>query len=310
MEKKFVSVVVYLHNDEPNIEEFMNEVVLKVKNHFEHFELICVDDDCTDNSINLLKKKADEQGISEIITIVHMGFFQGLEASMNAGRDVSIGDFIYEFDTPYVDYDSEVVVDIYEKMLSGYDIVSASGESRISLTSRLFYNSFNRYSNSNAKIGPETFRIVSRRAVNRIKSMGKYIPYRKAVYANCGLEMTTVKYSIKGDARRAKKGFSPERNALAMDSFIYFTSIMEKLSAVICGIFLLSSVCMGIYSLVDYFVEDALAVGWTSTMLFMSLGFFGVFLLLTIILKYMSVMLDLIFRQQKYLVSNIEKISN
>jgi dolichol-phosphate mannosyltransferase len=40
----------------------------------------------------------------------------------------------------------------------------------------------------------------------------------------------------------------------------------------------------------------------------MSIGFFGVFALLTIILKYLSVMLNLIFRQQRYMVADIEKI--
>ena len=45
-----------------------------------------------------------------------------------------------------------------------------------------------------------------------------------------------------------------------------------------------------------------------STMGFLALGFFGVFALLTIILKYLSVLLNLIFRQQRYLVADIEKI--
>jgi len=48
--------------------------------------------------------------------------------------------------------------------------------------------------------------------------------------------------------------------------------------------------------------------GWLSTMGFLALGFFGVFALLTIILKYLSVMLNLIFKQQRYLVSDIEKV--
>ena len=43
-------------------------------------------------------------------------------------------------------------------------------------------------------------------------------------------------------------------------------------------------------------------------MSFLALGFFGVFALLTIILKYLSVLLNLIFRQQRYLVNEIEKM--
>jgi dolichol-phosphate mannosyltransferase len=48
--------------------------------------------------------------------------------------------------------------------------------------------------------------------------------------------------------------------------------------------------------------------GWASIICFLSFGFFGVFVLLTIILKYLSVIVNLIFRRQKYLVESIEKI--
>lgn len=41
---------------------------------------------------------------------------------------------------------------------------------------------------------------------------------------------------------------------------------------------------------------------------FMALGFFGVFMLLTIILKYLSVILGLIFKHQRYLIADIEKL--
>jgi dolichol-phosphate mannosyltransferase len=50
--------------------------------------------------------------------------------------------------------------------------------------------------------------------------------------------------------------------------------------------------------------------GWISTMGFLALGFFGVFALLTIILKYLSVVLNLIFKQQRYLIADIEKVAS
>ena len=99
-----------------------------------------------------------------------------------------------------------------------------------------------------------------------------------------------------------------ERTSLALDSFIYFTNAMEKLSAIISGVFLCLTVAMGIYVISDFFNANKPVEGWLSTMSFLALGFFGVFALLTIILKYLSVMLNLIFRQQRYLVAEIEKV--
>ena len=150
---------------------------------------------------------------------------------------------------------------------------------------------------------------MSRRAINRIKSMGQYIPYRKAVYMNCGLKNATLTYESKDKNARVKnKIVASERTSLALDSFIYFTSALEKESAVISGVFLLVTVGMGIYIIADFFNANKPVEGWLSTMSFLALGFFGVFALLTIILKYLSVMLNLIFKNQRYLVADIEKV--
>jgi dolichol-phosphate mannosyltransferase len=83
---------------------------------------------------------------------------------------------------------------------------------------------------------------------------------------------------------------------------------MEKISAFLSGGFLLATLFCLIYSIVDHFTGENIASGWPSLMSFMSIGFFGVFALLTIIMKYLAVMLNLIFRQQRYMVADIEKI--
>ena len=248
-EKKFISVVVYLHNVENYIKYFLKSVIPVCENHFEQFEIVCVDDGCTDDTIRLLKEYLEENQTSAMVNVIHMSFFQGLESAMNAGRDIAIGDFVYEFDDVFVDYDPEMMMEVYEKMLEGNDIVAAKSKGKLRLTSRIFYWFYNKTSRSRGKIGPETFRIVSRRAINRIKSMGQYIPYRKAVYMNCGLKTATISYDSNDRSARVKnKTVISERTTLAFDSFIYFTNAMERISAVLCGVFLLVSVCDYCYS--------------------------------------------------------------
>lgn len=308
-EKKFISLVVYLHDVEDYIEYFLDKILPVCDSHFQEFEMVCVDDGCTDDTVEKLRTYIEKNQIKAMVNVVHMSFFQGLESSMNAGRDIAIGDFVYEFDDVFVDYEPELLIQVYEKLLEGNDIVAARSKGKLRLSSKLFYALYNSTSRAKGKIGPETFRIVSRRAINRIKSMGQYIPYRKAVYMNCGLKNDTIAYESKDkDARVKNKIVAKERTTLALDSFIYFTNAMEKTSAVISGLFLFLTVGMGIYVISDFFNSNKPVEGWLSTMSFLALGFFGVFALLTIILKYMSVMLNLIFRQQRYLVAEIEKV--
>ena len=308
-EKKFISLVVYLHNVEEYIKYFMKSIIPVCESNFEQFEIVCVDDGCTDGTVDKLKEYLEENQTSAMVNVIHMSFFQGIESAMNAGRDIAIGDFVYEFDDVFVDYEPELLLKVYEKMLEGSDIVAASSRGKMRFTSKLFYSLYNATSRSKGKIGPETFRIVSRRAINRIKSMGQYIPYRKAVYSNCGLKMSTLHYDSRDVKTRVKnKTVASERTSLALDSFIYFTNVLERVSMVICGFFLILTVAMGIYIISDFFNAYKPVEGWLSTMGFLALGFFGVFALLTIILKYLSVLLNLIFKQQRYLVADIEKV--
>lgn len=308
-EKKFISLVVYLHNVEDYIQYFMETVIPVCESSFQDFEIVCVDDACTDATMERLKAYLKETRVKAMVNVIHMSFFQGMESAMNAGRDTAIGDFVYEFDDVFVDYKPDMVLKVYEKMLEGNDIVAASSKGKMRLTSRIFYILYNMTSRLNSKIGPETFRIVSRRAINRIKSMGQYIPYRKAVYSNCGLGMTTLYYEREDVVKRTKnKTVTSERTTLAFDSFIYFTNVLERLSMIICAAFLLITIGVGIYIISDLFNESKPVEGWLSTMGFLAFGFFGVFALLTIILKYLSVILNLIFKRQRYLIADIEKI--
>lgn len=310
-ESKFVSVVVYLHNSGRNIAPFFDRVLGMFRENFEKYEIICVNDASTDDSVEELKKYFDggrDGGC--MINIIHMSYFHGLEASMNAGRDMAIGDFVYEFDDINPDYPARLIREVYDRLLTGYDIVSASCKGKIKFTSRMFYLFYNMTSNSKNRIGQETFRILSRRAINRVMSMGQYIPYRKAVYVNCGLKTDTVYYESEGGIGRNKgKADRNERTSLAIDSFIYFTNVLERLSLLISGAFLLFTLGVVVYIVSSIFSASKPVEGWLSTMGFLSLGFFGVFSLLTIILKYLSVMLSLIFKHQRYLIEGVEKIS-
>jgi dolichol-phosphate mannosyltransferase len=308
-EKKFVSLVVYLHDASSFLKYFLDMIIPVCEKNFEQFELVCVDDGCRDGTVELLKEYVEKRQIGAMVNVVHMSFFQGLESAMNAGRDIAIGDFVYEFDDIFVDYEPEVIMELYRRLLEGNDIVAASSRGKLRFTSRVFYALYNKTSKGNEKIGPETFRLVSRRAINRIKSMGQYIPYRKAVYMNCGLKASTIHYDSRDvNVRIKNKTVVAERTSLALDSFIYFTNVLERISAIICGLFLIFTVGMGFYLVLNIFNSTKPVEGWLSTMGFLALGFFGVFALLTIILKYLSVLLNLIFRHQRYLVSDIEKV--
>ena len=78
----------------------------------------------------------EDHKLKAMVNVVHMGFFQGIESSMNAGRDLAIGDFVYEFDDIFVDYEPQVLREVYDKLISGNDIVAARSKGKLRATSK------------------------------------------------------------------------------------------------------------------------------------------------------------------------------
>ena len=307
--RQFVSVVAYVHNNADRIVPFIKTVMPQCE-AFKQCEIVFVDDCSTDNSIEVIKKYYQENPADYIVSIIRMGHYHGMEIAMNAGRDMTIGDYVYEFDDLFVDYDGSLLLEAYNKCLEGNDIVSVTTDVPMKGTSRIFYSIFNKAMKADGKIGQESFRLLSRRGINRIISMDVEIPYRKVIYQNSGLSTASIAYKSKTGTRPARISEKHERIDLAIDSFIYFTHTIQHISLIISGLFGLLSLATIIYTFVSRSMGYHVGMGWTSTMIFMCVGFTGLFGMMAIVIRYLSVLVDLVFKRQKYLIADIEKISS
>lgn len=308
-EKNFASAVIYVHNAENRIEEFLRIIIQEMEDHFEHSEVICVNDFSDDNSLLKIKEVATVATTTSV-SVINMSYFHGLEMAMNAGCDMAIGDFVFEFDNTYLDFNPEMIMKIYRHSLEGFDIVSASQNKKERFTSRMFYTVFDRFGDLSYKMGTESFRVLSRRVINRISSMNKTVPYRKAIYANSGLKTDNMKYEVqetegKTTVDTMEKGY---RLRLAIDSLILFTEVGYRFSIVMTVLMMIMSVFMLFYSVVTYATSHPVA-GWTTTILFLSVAFLGLFGVLTVIIKYLQLLIDLVFKRKHYSFESIEKLT-
>ncbi len=309
-EKNFASAVIYVHNAEPQIASFLENVIDVMENGFEHSEIICVDDFSDDNSVAKIKE-ASKKAEASSVSVVHMGEFHGLEMAMNAGVDLAIGDFVFEFDSPVWDFEKDEIMNTYQESISGgYDVVSASPDRKEKFTSSIFYRVFERFANISYHMSTERFRVISRRGINRVSSMNRMVPYRKAVYANCGLKTQNIRYpAVPGNpdyitGKEEKK----YRTGLALDSLILFTEVGYRFAVAMTVIMMLMTVFMAAYSLSAYFLFHPVA-GWTTTILFLSVVFFGLFGILTVIIRYLQLLVNLVFKRRHYSYEGIEKLT-
>lgn len=298
-EKNFVSAVVYLHNQQNLVEPFFSTLSQRLQEHFEHFELIAVNDGCSDQTVDKLKEWAKRQSVAPL-TILNMSLHHGLEQAMNAGLDAAIGDFVFEFDRLDLQWDSQLIWQAYTTALQGFDVVTISPTSQ-RLASRIFYQVFNGFSNTPYKLESDAMRVVSRRAINRVKSISENLPYRKAAYAASGLACKTIHFegSLPKD--------NQQRWSKAVDSLALYTDAGYKISfGISCAMAVLTLLAL-MYTVLVWLLGEPVT-GWTTTMLVLSGGMAGLFVILTIAIKYLSLLVSLVFRNQAYLIEGIEKI--
>lgn len=306
-EKNFISAVIYIYNNEACIYPFLRILDQTLSSRFDTYEIICVNDASTDNSIKEIERFSHISS-GNVISILNMSFFQGLELSMNAGVDLAIGDFVYEFDSPSDTFDPKLIVQIYEQSLKGYDIISAAPEHGRRFISKIFYSIFNHYASTQYLIRTESFRILSRRGINRIHSISSSMFYRKAVYANCGLKTDVIFYKSTDKIPKPDHATQRKQKEIASDAIILYTDIAYRLSISFTFAMVLFTVFIGMYTSYIYWSGRPVA-GWTTTMLFLSFSFLGVFSILAVVIKYMTLILHLNFTKQKYIIESIEKLN-
>lgn len=302
-ESNFISAVAYVRDEALRVAPFLKRVQAALSTRFAHYEIILVNDASRDGSVQEIKRYAKENAAP--VTIVNMSLAQGRELCMNAGLDASIGDFVYEFDTLDTSYDAVLLDKAYDAALTGYDIVSVGPEKNRNLNSSLFYGIFNASSHSKYKLQTDAFRLLSRRAINRVHAVSATPAYRKAAYAASGLKLVALQdKSVSAGACTD----GSVRFTLALNSLALYTSAAYRVSFGIAALMLLGTIAELIYVLWYYFAGGQPIEGWTTTMFVLTAGFCGVFLILTFVLKYLSLLVDLLFKQQKYLVEGVEKL--
>ncbi|RKS01089.1 MULTISPECIES: glycosyltransferase [unclassified Flavobacterium] len=302
-EKKVVSAVLYLYNNENVIVPFVKKIADALEALFEKIEIVIVNDASTDSSVELIKKNSELKNYT--ISIVQMSFHQGIEVSMTAGVDLSLGDFIYEFDDLLIDYDISLIEKSYRQLIEGNDIVTVSPLKSNSLMSTLFYKVYNYFSLSRYKIQSDRFRVLSRRSINRAYSISKSIPYRKALYANSGLKISSIDYVPNQNREKSTNLF---RNKMAINTLIIYTNLAFRISIAITMLLFLFTLGTVFYTLMIYFSNQKPIEGWTTLMILISGSFSGLFFLLAIIIKYLSLLVELVYSKKVYLYESIETI--
>jgi glycosyltransferase involved in cell wall biosynthesis len=305
-EKTFVSFVVCVTNEEQSADAFLRELHDFASSRFELWEIVVIDNGSSDQTALALNEAA--KSFKGGLIVITLPWVHDTELAILAGTDLAVGDLVYEIESTVRDWPFEVLWELYSKSVTGFDIVSAVPNLPLRLGSRLFYYILNRVSYLKLDLTTEELRIVSRRALNAVLSSKQTVRYRKALYKSSGFPGANVIYPSSHKTRPRPEEDLGKRIGLAFDVLISFSNIGFQLGLILSIAFFAVSIWIGFYAIGSYLFRKTIPQGWTSLALFLSFGFSGLFLVLGLLGKYLSIALLEIQNRPSYRVSSVTRI--
>ncbi len=304
-EQRFISFVVSVGNEENTAGAFLPELIGVAEGMFESWEVIVVLNGSPDGTERAIRETAKA---SPGVILITLAWQHDEELAMLAGTDFAIGDLIYEIESTYRDWPVEILATLYEKCLAGNDIVSAVPDRPLSLGSKVFYYLLRKVSYLNLELTTEELRLVSRRSLNAVLSAKETTRYRKALYKSSGFQCATVTYKPLHEKRKRPQDTLLKRIGTAFDVLISFSSFGYNIGILFSVLFLILSIGIGIFAVEWYLVRKEIASGWTTLSLFLSFGFSGIFLVLGLLGKYLSIALIELQQRSPYRVRSVTRI--
>ncbi len=297
LEDNYISIVAVVHNNENVIEKKINELLNILKENFKHYELILVDNKSADKSLEIIKKMPAN------FTYIELPVNHDTQSALAAGVNIAIGDYLVEIEDISIDMDYNLIMDMYRKCQEGNDFVFLTPQNT-SFLSKLFYKVLNSSLTNffKADIGSSLMTLSSRRGQNKTADIGRKLVNRNVSYVLSGLKYAYISCDIN---YRNTRSFG-QNFQLMMQTLLYYTDIATRACQNISLFFLAVSVFFIFYSIYARFVGHPVE-GWASTVIIISIGFAGVFLIMGMIIRYLDNILKNTSDSKPYIYRNIEK---
>lgn len=286
-----LDVIVPVFNEEAAIHQFHQLLIQTLDTVDLRCRIIYVNDGSSDGTQAALQALAQTD---ERITVVELSRNFGHQAALTAGMDLSNADY-----TVTLDGDGQHPPALITEMLAlarqGYDIVltqrveaqKAAGFKR--WTSEAFYRLINRMGETRILPGGADFRLLSRTAVAKLKTMREYHRFLRGMVAWMGFKTVILPFTPPARLAGNSKYSLRKMIRLGMNAIFSFSLMPLYAAVTIGGIFLLLALAEAVYVLSFWVTGNTaqLAPGWSSLMfmlliiggsLMVTLGLIGIYI--------------------------------
>lgn len=286
-----ISVVVPCYNEQgalPFYYDKMKEVMALLPEL--SFEIIIVDDGSTDGTLETAKQlaKSDER-----IRYISFSRNFGKEAAMYAGLKNASGKYTAIMDADLQD-PPEMLPEMYRVITEeGYDAVGTrrvtrKGEPPVrSFFARKFYKIMSRISKANMVDGARDYRLMNRKYVDALLSLGEYNRFSKGLFGWVGFKVKWLEFeNVNRIAGETKWSFG-QLFLYSLDGIVAFSNVPLYMASIAgIGSFIAAIAAM-IFIIVRRLVFGDPVAGWASTVVIilfiggiqlLSIGILGLYL--------------------------------
>ena len=270
-----ISVVVPVFREADNVAPLCARLIPVLERVASSFEILFVDDGSTDATLDAIRlaNAADPR-------VVALSFSRnfGKEVAIAAGLDTARGDAVVIMDAD-LQHPPEAIETFVAHWRQGYTMIygqrtDRAGESRLkrSLT-QLFYRLFARFGETALPEGAGDFRLIDRRGVQVLRSLGERARFSKGLYAWIGFRSIGVPFVVEERRFGETKWSFRKLFRFAFDGITSFSTVPLRVWTYIGGVVALCAMAAAVWVVIRTLLFGSDTAGYPS--LIVSITFFA-----------------------------------
>ena len=271
MEKKSdkevdISIIIPIFNEQNIIEELYNRLKITVSEITENYEFIFVNDGSKDLSFLELLKLSEQ---NQRVFYINFSRNFGHQIAVTAGLDICRGKAVVIIDGDLQD-PPELIAEMHDKYLEGFDIVYARREKRIGesifkkITAKIFYRLLKKITSIEIPLDTGDFRLIDRKVVKYLKLMPEQNKFLRGQIAWLGFKSSEVLF-IRDERKHGKTGYSfGKMLRFALDGITSFSDKPLQMVSFLGIFFSFFSFVIIVYAVYSHFILHRTITGWTS----------------------------------------------
>lgn len=185
-----------MYNEADVIPEFLDRVLPIVEGVTPEYEIVCVNDGSSDDTLARLEAA---RMVNHRIKILDLTRNFGKEVALSAGIDRTSGDAVIPIDADLQD-PPEIIPDMVAQWRAGHEVVLAVRRARRDsfarrLTARLFHRLLGRLSEVPIPADAGDFRLLDRQVVEMLRQLPERTRFMKGIFAWLGFRPATIEYA-------------------------------------------------------------------------------------------------------------------